>query len=390
MAASKPDSLGSDAVGFGRLAFDAMFGLTSVVESMHGTIAERPLPFGGAARADTRGITRLVYQSIRAVTHLVGGGFDILTPLLLAQGDAGLASLRRDAVVAALNGVIGDHLVATGNPLAIPMRFRRDGGAIELAPDAIAALSPTSRVVVLVGGVCMSERLWKRQGHDHGELLARELGFTPLYLHYNSGRHISTNGREFADRLAELCEAWPVPLEQLVIVGHSMGGLVTRSACHHARLAGQRWLERLKAIVLLGSPHHGAPLERAGNLLELLLGISPYAAPLARLGRSRSAGVNDLRFGNLLDDDWDGQKRGYREDPRTPVPLPDGVSCFAVAGKRDKLVPVASALGQHREPRRTLAFPPAHQLVVPDSNHFDLLDAPAVQQQLLAWLGARP
>ena len=119
--------------------------------------------------------------------------------------------------------------------------------------------------------------------------------------------------------------------------------------------------------------------------MSIRLGLSPYSAPLARLVKIRSAGITDLRYGNLLDEDWDGQTRGYRDDPRTPVPLPDGVKCFAVAGQRDGLVPIASALGQHPDPRRTLAFPPAHQLIVPDADHFDLLDAPAVQQQLLAW-----
>jgi len=129
--------------------------------------------------------------------------------------------------------------------------------------------------------------------------------------------------------------------------------------------------------------------------------VSPYAAPLARVGGNRSAGINDLRFGNITDDDWSSQPRDHRTDPRTPVPLPDGVACFTVAATRgrrtgdlpdralgDGLVPVASALGQHPDPRFALAFPPSHQCVIYECGHVDLLDAPAASQQLATWLSS--
>jgi len=386
--------------GVGRLGVDAIVGLTGVVEAMHGTIARRPLPLGGAAETRTRGVPRLVYQSIRGVTRAVGAGLDRVLPRLAAAGGERAASPARDVLLSVLNGVVGDHLAATGNPLAIEMAFRQDGGAVAPAPDVLAQLAPGPRLLVLVHGLCMSDRQWARQGHDHGRALASALGLTPLYVRYNSGRHVSTNGRELADRLEDLAAAWPVPLDELVVVGHSMGGLVARSAIHHARAAGHRWPDRLAALVCLGTPHHGAPLERAGNLLEGALGLSPYAAPIASMGGLRSAGITDLRFGNLLDEDWTDRHPRHRHDPRTPVPLPEDAACFAVAATRgrrvgdvpdrligDGLVPVASALGHHRDPRHALAFPAAHQLVVPEASHFDLLTSPAVLDQLVAWLG---
>jgi pimeloyl-ACP methyl ester carboxylesterase len=333
----------------------------------------------------TRGITRIVYRSIRSITRLVGGGLDLILPLVPDPSP----TPRGEALVSVLNGIIGDHLDATGNPLAIPMHFRRG-----TAPA-------TGRIVVLVHGLCMNHHQWLRQGHDHGEALSRSLGSTPVYLRYNTGRHVSTNGRELADRLERLVASWPVPVEEIAIVGHSMGGLVARSACHYGGLAGHEWTRRLTALVFLGTPHHGAPLERAGNLLEGLLEISPYAAPLARVGGNRGAGIRDLRFGNLLDEDWSGRPRRDRRDPRTPVPLPAGVRCFAVAAARgqgpgavsdrrgDGLVPVDSALGRHRDPRFALAFPPAHQHVLYGAGHFDLLNAPAVVERLAAWLSSR-
>ncbi len=169
------------------------------------------------------------------------------------------------------------------------------------------------RLLVLVHGLCMNDLQWRRNGHDHGAALAHDGGWQPLYLHYNSGRHASTNGREFADLLETLVAQWPVPVEELVVLAHSMGGLVARSACQHAELSQQRWLKHLRKIVFLGTPHHGAPLERHGHGLQRLVGISPYTAPLARLGMIRSAGITDLRHGNVLDQDW------WEQDPLRPA-----------------------------------------------------------------------
>src|SRR5262249_53335303 len=154
-----------------------------------------------------------------------------------------------------------------GNPLAITMHLRQGGIPLELTPEGLAAAisSPSAKVVVLVHGLCMNDRQWKRQGHDHGAALARDLLFTPVYLHHNTARHVSTNGQGFAALLEALVAAWPVPLEELVIVAHSMGGLVVRSA-HHAGTAAQHgWPRVLRKLVFLGTPHHGAPLERGGH-----------------------------------------------------------------------------------------------------------------------------
>ena len=141
----------------------------------------------------------------------------------------------------------------------------------------------------------------------------------PVYLHYNSGRHVSENGREFAALLEQLVAGWPVPVDELVIVGHSMGGLVARSACHHAEAQGQAWLASLTKLVCLGTPHHGAPLERGGRWVDVLLGLSPYVAPFARLGKARSAGITDLRFGNLQRRRLAGPRPPRAESRRPPA-----------------------------------------------------------------------
>ena len=179
-----------------------------------------------------------------------------------------------------------------------------------------------------------------------------------------------------------------------------MGGLVVRSACHQGRQAGQHWPQQLGPIVFLGTPHHGAPLERAGHWLQLLLGSTPYSRPLVRLGQLRSAGITDLRHGHVLDADWQGRSRFQSgADLRQPLPLPEGVACYAIAATLarqrsplaerlvgDGLVPLRSALGLHDDPARTLAFAPDHQRVLHGLGHLALLSDARVARQLVQWL----
>jgi pimeloyl-ACP methyl ester carboxylesterase len=397
-------SMSSDLRGANRLIVDAVVGVTDIVESMHRNISGLAPVVGPSRKGGTKGITGFVYRSVRGISRVAGFGLDAalaqLSPLLKGHG----TSPRREAVRAALNGVLGDYLASSGNALAIPMRLRAHGRPLTLDRQSLADAFPTPgpRVAVLVHGLCLNDLQWHRQGQDHGASLARDLGYTPLYLHYNSGLHISTNGREFADLLEQLVQAWPAPMRELVVIGHSMGGLVARSACHYAKLADHVWPRRLKKLVFLGTPHHGAPLERAGNWVEILLGISPYTAPFASMGTIRSAGVKDLRYGNLVDEDWNRTNAGRASDPRKHVPLPRGVKCFALAAttqlqsgratarlRGDGLVPVKSALGQHDDAALTLAMPSSHRSICYGLGHLDLLGSREVYDRIRRWLNER-
>lgn len=402
-AASRPIAVRlSDVRGLVRLGSDATVGITDLVEQMHMTIAERALPLGRPRSGRTRGITGVVYRSVRGITRLASWGLD--SSLRASEGllRPGPSNAAREAALAVINGVWGDHLAATANPLAIPMSFRVQGRPVELSAEALhAALpQPRRRIALLIHGLCMNDLQWQRDGHDHGELLARELGYASLALHYNSGRHVSENGEQLAGLLEQLVACWPVPVEELVIVGHSMGGLVARSACHVAETQGLSWRRHLSRLVCLGTPHHGALLERGGHLVDTLLELSPYVAPFARLGKARSAGITDLRFGNVRHEDWVGRHRhDQRHDDRLPTPLPTGVDVYFVAattaehprGLRhaligDGLVTVASAWGEHRQKPLTLAVPVSHRLLVTKAGHLDLLSRDEVAQALRHWL----
>ena len=331
--------LPTDLLGLSRLAVGATAGVTDLVESLHGTIVRAAGPLGFFSPHRAGGITNLVYRGIRGVTRLTGGTLEValrgIVPLL---GEAG-SSPQRENLLAILNGVLGDQLEAQRNPLAIPMSFRLAGRPLQLEKTALAAAFPqaTGKILVLAHGLCRNDLQWKqpdREGEGPIADLARERGYTVVPLHYNSGRHISRNGRELSSLLEKLIGAWPEPVSELAIVAHSMGGLVTRSACLEAEKSGDlAWRRLLRKIVFLGTPHHGAPLERGGNLFETMLGWNTFTEPFTRLAEIRSAGITDLRYGNLHGEDGQGGDRFERgPDSRRPSPLPAGVDCFAVAG----------------------------------------------------------
>ncbi len=369
--------------GLARLGFDATHGVVGVVEQMHRTISDRAWPLAAGRAPRTTGLTGAVYGAIRGTTGLVGSGVNQALRLLESWAPDGKTSPRREAVLAAVNGIWGDHLAATGNPLAIAMALRVDGRAVTLTPEGLRAALPqaSGRIAVLVHGLCMNDLQWRRNGHHHGDVLTGEMGYTVLSLHYNSGLPIADNGAALADCLNELLAAWPVPVDELALVGHSMGGLVARSAIAHGEASLLPWRQQLTRLVCLGSPHQGALLESGGRLIDTGLELSPYLAPFARLGKTRSAGINDLHDGSVR------------------APLPAGVQVGLLAattaeqakGLRhalvgDGLVTLASAWGEHRDPGRALHAPASRKRLITQANHWDLLSHPQAADALRSWL----
>ncbi|HJV87680.1 MAG TPA: alpha/beta hydrolase [Noviherbaspirillum sp.] len=389
----------SDLRALASLATDATLGITDLVEAMHGSVLRGT---SKQPRERTSGLTGLIYDAVRGVTRIAGNGIDTVLARLVPFFEERSSSPEREAVLAALNGVLGDYMADSGNVLAIRMALRKESHALLLEREHLRGAFPQAggRLLILVHGLCMNDLQWQRQGHEHGAALARDLGYTPLYLHYNSGMHISTNGRELAALLQTLVQQWPYPLEEVSLLCHSLGGLVARSACHYAAQEQLSWLPMLRKLVFLGTPHHGAPLERVGNWVHTVLEATRYAAPFSRLGKIRSAGITDLRHGNLLDEDWKGRDRFARtDDLPQPVPLPEGVDCYALAVMLSKnggefservlgdgLVPLDSALGRHADPARCLAIPPERQWIGLGMGHLELLGSAEAYAQMRRWL----
>lgn len=377
----------TDLRGAARLAVDATLGITTLVEKMHHTIQLVHPPLGASRAKSTRGLTGLIYRSIRGTTRVIGKGLDAgLTPVaaLLPEG---IPTEARNAWVSAINGVYGDHLERTANPLAIDMSFLHAGDILDPERPGDVVQDAAGKVLLAIHGLCLNEQHWSRDGHHRMADVAETTGHTLVQVRYNSGRSIDANGRNLAEMLEALLQRWPVPVTQLVIVGHSMGGLVARSAIRHGTAAGHSWRGQLRKLFSLGTPHHGAPLERGGNRLDYVMELSPYVAPFTSLGKARSAGITDLRYGSIT-----SVEQAF-------ISLPDDIECYALAatlGKRrgvvadrligDGLVPLDSALGRHPDAGRTLAIPKSRQWIGYEMGHLELLGRPEVYSQLEQWL----
>lgn len=323
-----------------------------------------------AARAH---VTSNVLASVRAVNRLVRTvtdlGVDVVeavaapaapAPVPMRSDVTRRAVTLADAALGAVNGVVGDALAARTNGLALEMSLRAGDQYLTLTPEGLrdAVPDPSSSLVVFVHGLCATEWSWclgaeayhGDPGANFGTLLARDLGVTPLFLRYNSGRHVSENGRDLAALLDALVAHWPVPVKRVALVGHSMGGLVIRSACHLADEDGRPWRRSLTHVACLASPHRGAPLEKLGNVLGGVLDAIdlPGTRIPGRILQGRSAGIKDLRYGYIRDEEWAGfDPDALLEDRSGPLALLDDVAwCFVSATvTRDPEHPLGTLLG---------------------------------------------
>ncbi len=307
-----------------------------------------------------------------------------------------------ERAIGALNGLVGDYLHRTENGLATAMHLVREDRPIELRREALAAVlpEPPRRVAVLVHGLMSTEDVWRMEdGETYGSLLAKDVGLAPFELRYNSGLRISENGEALDAVMGRLVEAYPGPIEEIALIGHSMGGLVIRSAHHAASERKSAWLGLAKRAFYIGAPHLGAPLERFGNALTWALAKipNPITGLVAEIVNLRSSGVKDLRYGNLRREDWEGADAdALLQNRRHPVPLLPHVRHHLIAGTLssdlessllfgDLLVPIRSAAGRAEERDRSPSFPQRHIKVLPGFNHLRLAHDRAVYSHLRAW-----
>jgi pimeloyl-ACP methyl ester carboxylesterase len=372
-----------------RLTLDELGGAVAGIGRIHKAIADRAFgatgPGATPARVIHDAVARNVYGGMRAGTAVLGRGAEAV---IGERGPISVAPLGA-GVLAAIDGLIGDVLEEERPALALPMSVRVDGRAVSPAdvPD------PCPRVAVFVHGLMETEFSWGRE--PYGDRLE---GWTPVYVRYNSGRHISDNGASLDALLEQLTADWPVALERIALVGHSMGGLVARSAAHQAALRGAAWVKHVTHLVSLGTPHMGAPLEQSVHYLSAALHALPETRPFGTFFRRRSSGIRDLRQGSLVDVDWlDCDRDALRARACEEVPLLDGAThCFVSAtltrepghpvGRLfgDCLVLVPSASGRSRT--RRLGFRDEDGLHIGGASHFALLRHPQVYEQLRTWL----
>jgi pimeloyl-ACP methyl ester carboxylesterase len=390
-----------------RLGFDELHGFTRSIGTMERDLAARAfrfVPAGKPIRFVHDAVANGVVGALGGATAAAGRGAEALVGRRPAPRRPLSATLPGGMGLAALNGLIGDRLERERSPLQEPMAVRVGGFPIPPERDELAQAFPqaTPRLVVFVHGLMGEENGWRlgvRQGRlDYGTRLSQELGFTPVYVRYNSGRHISENGRSLADLLEAVVGAWPVEVEQVALVGHSMGGLVSRSACYRAALEDAAWVRNVRHVISLGSPHMGAPLEQAAHMASYAANLLPETRMFSAFLRRRSSGIRDLRHGSLVDEDWrDRDPEVLRAAACQEVPLLDGAThCFVSATVTrsarhplgrvigDTLVLRPSATGRSRT--RKLGFEDEYGLHIGATNHIALLNHPAVYEKLREWL----
>lgn len=390
------------------MASDAFSGTVHLVHEVHRAIGNTTAPVNPVALPGR--LTRdFVYGSVRQIGALSFLG----ARQAAAFSETWVPARRRDiperlslGLRSALNGALGDYLERSHNELALTMCLVDDDGReVPLEPRAMAEALPqaTGRIVLLVHGLGMNDQQWRQAGRaDFGDRLAADHDYTALRLRYNSGRHISDNGQALDSLLSQLVEHYPVAIERLTLIGHSMGGLVARSACYYGQQNAQTWLGYLGDLVCLGSPHLGAPLERLGNWFNQGLTRVPYTRPLSAVVDVRSAGVKDLRYGYLLEADWRKDADSDEHTPSSAVPGPDHVGHFLVAATLghneddprgrwfgDLLVPVESAVGHSRQPSRRFVARDQAGRVFYNMSHFALIYHADVYAAVLEWLTPR-
>lgn len=396
----EPVTLADMLEGLTCLATMGVVEITEIVEAIHREIMLRPLGRLNSRSLTKwqRGITAKVYNRVRKTAKFVGSNLANglhLYHTIVNQNTAQPLPRRLKPLVNVLNGVMGDHLVTHDNALATPMVVYDSQGNIP-------HYELSGRIVVLCHGLCMSYLSWHPTDNNGlGRKIERDiLGATALYLDYNSGQRISINGRDLSYLLKDILDHNP-NITQIDLIGHSMGGLVARSALFYGKAQGFDWINQVGNLMTLGSPHHGASLERIGNFVQEIIAKLPFAGSLAKLGDLRSAGIIDLRHGSVRDEDWKPLDTRSVLPPefRHPARLPLHVRSYLIAATLveghydskatsllgDGLVNIASALGEDSD-THTLLVPEQHKAIFYGVSHYNLLYNDRVHQQIIQWL----
>jgi pimeloyl-ACP methyl ester carboxylesterase len=426
--------------GFISLVFDAIGETTDLVERTHFAVAKRSVrrfvpvapvsPPVQSVNDAHEMVASGVYGSIRVVNRGIRAALNVGADIAISQVDrrgrrkrgsltASSASDTPDGfskavdhAQAAVNGLYGDYLHRRENNLSLDMSIRHGGRALPMYPDAFrdAFSRPHGKICVFVHGLGCTESMWSmgseryysEPGVHFGSRLEADCEYTPVFIRYNTGRHVSENGRLLSRFLTEVLSVYPKEIEEIIMVGHSMGGLVVRSAAHYGNEHNEAWVSKLRHVFCLASPHLGAPLEKGVNLLTGILRTFSTAGTQvpAEILNTRSAGIKDLRFGYTVDEEWTGEDPdGIFNDNRQNIPLLDSIHYHFLAATftrdpqhpmgqlvGDWLVRVPSATGQAPEPARRIPFRSSR--ILAGMGHLHLANHPDVYDFIQECVGA--
>lgn len=315
-------------------------------------------------------------------------------------------NLVAERTLSILNGVFGDSLEKKRLKLATKMKLYLHGRALTLTKKSLLNIeSPKNgKICILAHGICDSEKGWnfkEKSLTNYGSLLEQDKCFTPLFLRYNSGLHISTNGKRLSNLLEKLVDHYPTKVSELILIGHSMGGLLFRSACYYGEKDNKKWVKLVRKVFYLGSPHLGTHFELLGKLTTSALDLipNPLTKAIVFLGNLRSAGIKDLRHGYIIDEDWkhkNAESLFYWHENKTPLlkSAEHYLICGTLAKNIDStwgrllgdgLVHPASATGKSLFTSSPIPFLKEHCKIISETSHVGLQKSMRVYEQIREW-----
>ena len=386
-----------EVAGAARLAGALVDALTGPIQDTHRGIAGRVFgvlgPLGRPARSLHDAISGTAYGAVRGGARLAGAATGAGLALSARGRDRRPISAHPVGAQALAfgSGLLGDWMDGRTDDLAVRAACTQHGRVLPTEPGALVAAldDPTDRLVLLVHGLAETTAAWGWWSNDadgrpvptYAERLGA-VGWTPLEVGYNTGLPVVRSGEELSALVEALVAAWPTPVTEVALVGHSMGGLVAGAACHHAVATGAGWTDLVTHVVTLGTPHAGSWLARGAHALSSATARWPETRGLASFLDLRSPGIRDLT-------------RGWRSEPELlPVLLPVARHAFVTSGLGG---PLERVLGDGLVHARSADAPAraagaAPNVVVrhhPGIGHLRLVHHPAVADDLVTWMGPR-
>lgn len=257
--------------------------------------------------------------------------------------------------------------------------------------------SQMQKLVLLIPGLFCDETLWENEAENSNlkiVSLLRELGYYPVFIRFNPGLHISSNGKKLSHLLGGFCKY--LESEKLNVISYSQGGLIFRSALYYEREFNYKWREKIAKVLFISSPDRGSYLEKIGFWIGFLFEISPNLALkiIGMLGNLRSDGIKDLSHGIIREEDWKTSKQVRRYATKSYYGELDDIDAYQIyslfSNKEDWF---SVLLGDGIIEKPSLEYlkkdvflkkenPKLRSILVDSHNHFSILDSAELKEWL--------
>ena len=393
----------------------AVRGVTGAIRDTHGAVATKMFASARRSVGPVVAPVEFVHDHIARAAYgasavALEGVAEVVGATAIKAAEAGRMSKfgrgttrRAGGVLAFVHGFNGDKMVSGRVPLSSPMNLRRSGERVPATPEGLARAYPDAapQIVIFVHGFVGTEQMWKRHAHrdddgrrlSYGRRLEAHGDWSSLFVRYNTGLRIKSNGLELALLIEQAVDNWPVPVERVVLVGHSMGGLVASSALLQWPQSAS-WGPLVSDLITLGTPYHGSPIEQGANYLAEWFSGHGSTKWLGDVIQFRSEGIKDLRPGNLFLADTRGAMPDAAEWRRMLAPQMV-VRHLSIAGvlTKDPHARLGGIIGDGVVPRSSARGGADNELsrstMMGGMSHNDLVNDPRVYEVIADVLGVQ-